>query len=157
VSKQIEHASGTAYNAFWVPSNVEPRRITRSYARNGYFDPVASRPNLKLLTGYRVNEVQFDSNKRAESVTIQQRGTANGAQTRTVRANKEIVLCAGWLHTPQILQRSGIGPRALLTQAGIPVVVDLPGVGSNLQDHPVTSVNFNCRIPTWYIMYRCDS
>lgn len=144
--KQVEGSDGHAYNAFWVPSNVEPTRITRSYARNGYFDPVASRPNLKLLVGYRVNEVKFDASKRAESVTIQERGTANGVTVRTVRANIEIVLCAGWLHTPQILQRSGVGPKALLQQAGIPVVVDLPGVGANLQDHPVTSVNFNCKL-----------
>lgn len=144
MTRTFEHADGHAYGALWVPSNVDPVRITRSYARNGYFDPARNRPNLKLLVGYRVNEVQFNSDKRAESVTVQQRGTPNADAIRTVKANKEIVLCAGWLHTPQILQRSGIGPRALLTQANIPVLVDLPGVGSNLQDHPVASVNFNC-------------
>jgi choline dehydrogenase-like flavoprotein len=128
-----------------VPSNVDPKRIVRSYARNGYLDPVSTRTNLNLLVGYRVNEVQFDSNKRAQSVTIQQRGTANGAPTILVKANKEIILCAGWLHTPQILQRSGVGPRALLTQAGITVIEDLPGVGSNLQDHPVASVQYTCK------------
>jgi choline dehydrogenase-like flavoprotein len=84
-----------------------------------------------------VNEVLFNSAKHATSVRIQQRGTANGASTITVKAKKEIVLSAGWLHTPQILQRSGIGPSALLKAAGIPVLVDNPGVGSNLQDHAV--------------------
>ncbi|KAH8803083.1 hypothetical protein F5884DRAFT_683119 [Xylogone sp. PMI_703] len=141
VSKQVEGAAGDAYNAFWVPSNTD-QQYRRSYARSGYFDPVKNRRNLQLLTGYRVNEVQFDETKRAESVTIQARGTPNGASTTTVKANQEIILCSGWMHTPQILQRSGIGPRALLEQAGIDVLVDLPGVGSNLQDHPAVSIGF---------------
>ncbi|KAJ3502154.1 hypothetical protein NLJ89_g9017 [Agrocybe chaxingu] len=137
----IEGAAGDAFGAYWVPSNVD-QQYRRSYARNGYWDPAANRANLKLLTGYRVNEVLFNANKRAESVTIQERGSANGAPTITVRATQEIILCAGWLHTPQILQRSGVGPRALLQQAGINVVADLPGVGSNLQDHPVSRAGF---------------
>lgn len=116
----------------------------RSYARSGYYDPAASRANFQLLTNYRVNEVLFSASKRAESVKIQQRGTANGAATITVKANKEIVLCAGWLHTPQILQRSGVGPQALLQSAGITTQVDLPGVGANLQDHAAAQLGYRC-------------
>ncbi|KAF8905657.1 GMC oxidoreductase-domain-containing protein [Mucidula mucida] len=141
VPTQFEGAAGKSYNAFWVPSNVDPNG-RRSYARNQYFDPAKSRTNLELLTNYRVNEVLFSSTKRAEAVTIQARGTANGASTMTVRANQEIVLCAGWMHTPHILQRSGVGPRALLQQAGIAVVSDLPGVGANMQDHPSSFIQF---------------
>ena len=107
--------------------------------------PVSNRPNLKLLTGYRVNEVLFTNDKRAYGVTMQARGTPNGAAITTVKAAQEVILCAGWLHTPQILQRSGLGPKSLLTQAGIPVLVDLPGVGSNLQDHPVSHIDFACK------------
>ncbi|KAJ7342435.1 GMC oxidoreductase-domain-containing protein [Mycena albidolilacea] len=144
VPTQVEAAAGKSYNAFWVPSNVDPNG-RRSYARNQYFDPAKSRPNLSLLVNYRVNEVLFSSAKRAQSVRIQARGTANGAATITVNANTEIVLCAGWLHTPHILQRSGVGPKALLTAAGIPVISDLPGVGSNLQDHPAAFIQFAYR------------
>ncbi|KAF9020547.1 alcohol oxidase [Hymenopellis radicata] len=141
VPTQLEGAAGKSYNAFWVPSNVDSNG-RRSYARNQYFDPAKSRTNMELLTSYRVNEVLFSSTKRAEAVTIQARGTANGASTITVRANQEIVLCAGWMHTPHILQRSGVGPRALLQQAGIDVVSDLPGVGANMQDHPSSFIQF---------------
>ncbi|KAF8173588.1 hypothetical protein K438DRAFT_1908982 [Mycena galopus ATCC 62051] len=141
VPTQFEAAGGKSYNAFWVPSNVDPSG-RRSYSRNEYFDPVQSRPNLSLLVNYRVNEVLFSSAKHARSVRIQARGTANGEETITVNANTEIVLCAGWLHTPHILQRSGIGPKVLLTAAGIPVISDLPGVGSNLQDHPPALIQF---------------
>ncbi|KAF7355793.1 GMC oxidoreductase [Mycena sanguinolenta] len=141
VPTQFEAAGGKSYNAYWVPSNVDPSG-RRSYARNEYFDPAQSRPNLSLLVNYRVNEVLFSSTKHAHSVRIQARGTANGAPTITVSANTEIVLCAGWLHTPHILQRSGVGPKALLTAAGIPVISDLPGVGSNLQDHAPIFIQF---------------
>ncbi|CAA7265020.1 unnamed protein product [Cyclocybe aegerita] len=130
-----EGAAGDAYGVYWTPSATDAQ-YRRSYARTRYYEPVSTRQNLKLLVGHRVNEVLFNADKRAEAVTIQQRGTPNGATTITVKATQEIILTAGWLHTPQILQRSGIGPRALLQQAGINVLVDLPGVGSNHQEHP---------------------
>lgn len=55
-------------------------------------------------------------------------------------------MAAGSGHTPQILQLSGIGPKALLQKLGIPVVNDLPGVGSNFQDHPIYSFSGTCRL-----------
>ncbi|KFY14043.1 hypothetical protein V492_02884 [Pseudogymnoascus sp. VKM F-4246] len=139
---QKEAAAGDAYGAFWVPTNND-QTYRRSYARSGYYDPVASRENLKIITGYRANEVVFSAKKHAESVTIQERGTENGAPTISVKAKQEIVLCAGWMHTPQVLQRSGLGPKDLLDAAGIKQIVDLPGVGANLQDHAVTSIGYN--------------
>jgi choline dehydrogenase-like flavoprotein len=90
---------------------------------------VASRPNLSLLTYARVNEIKFSNSgptKTATGVTIQPRG---GGDVITVSAKREIILAAGFMSTPQILQRSGIGPAALLEQANVPLVVDLPGVG----------------------------
>ena len=141
---QKEGAAGDSFGAFWVPNNVD-QSYRRSYARNAFYDPASNRSNLKLLTGYRVNEVLFTNDKRAYGVTMQARGTPNGAAITTVKAAQEVILCAGWLHTPQILQRSGLGPKSLLTQAGIPVLVDLPGVGSNLQDHPVSHIDFTCK------------
>ena len=62
-----------------------------------------------------------------------------------MKAKKEVIITAGTLHSPQVLQRSGIGPAGLLQAAGIDVLVDLPGVGSNLQDHPVAGVSFKCK------------
>ena len=85
----------------------------------------------------------FNEDKHATSVRIQPRGGKDGPTT-ILKANKEIILTAGSLHSPQILQRSGIGPVGLLKAAGVEVLVDLPGVGSNLQDHPVAGVSFKC-------------
>lgn len=133
-----------SYQLFWFPGALDPVTVKRSYAVSGYYTPVASRSNLQLLTGYRVNEVQFDSTKRATGVTIQARGTPDGQNVQVVKANTEIILTAGYLHTPQILQRSGVGPASLLQRANIPVVVDLPGVGSNFQDHAVASASWGC-------------
>lgn len=78
---------------------------------------------------------------------MQPRGTPNGQNVTVVQAKREIILAAGALHSPQILQRSGVGPKWLLDQANISTVVDLPGVGSNLQDHPSVRISFECRPP----------
>jgi choline dehydrogenase-like flavoprotein len=118
--------------------------VTRSDARIGYYDPVKDRDNLNLLTGWRVNEVLFDEKKHGVGVTMQQRGTPDGVDVTTIRAKKEIILTAGALHSPQILQRSGIGPATLLEEAGVKVVEDLPGVGGNLQDHPWSVAIWKC-------------
>ena len=117
--------------------------LTRSYARNGYYDPVKNRTNLQLLIGWRVNEITFNRNtKHATGVIMQERNAQGDSGKATLRARKEVILTAGSLHSPQILQRSGVGPAPLLKQAGINLLVDLPGVGSNLQDHPVGRISF---------------
>lgn len=133
------------YGLFWYPGALDPVKVQRSYAVNGYYTPVSSRTNLELLTGYRVNEVQFNSAKRATGVTLQARGTPDGQNVKVIGANSEIVLTAGYLHTPQILQRSGVGAAGILNQASIPLVVDLPGVGTNFQDHASASASYRCK------------
>lgn len=66
-------------------------------------------------------------------------------KTSTVRAKCEIILAAGAVRTPQILQLSGLGPEFLLSSLGIKTVVDLPGVGSNFQDQPTLYMQFSCK------------
>jgi choline dehydrogenase len=63
----------------------------------------------------------------------------------TVNATVEVVVAAGAVHTPQLLQLSGIGPRTLLEELGVQVVSELPGVGSNFQDHPSLVVPYSCK------------
>ncbi|PGH00001.1 hypothetical protein AJ80_09237 [Polytolypa hystricis UAMH7299] len=131
-----------AHGVFWIPAAMDPKTMQRSYSVNGYYDPAKSRKNLEILTGTRVNTVVFDHRKRTTGVTIQKRDTPDGEGVETVKAKREVILCAGWLHTPQILQRSGVGPASLLREADIDVVVDLPGVGSNFQDHAAAGATF---------------
>ena len=92
------------------------------------------RPNFEMWTGAQVSrlivEKQEDGSQRCTGVQVW-----TGEELITATATQEVILCAGSIGTPQILQLSGIGPADLLQGLGIPVVQDLPGVGANLQDH----------------------
>lgn len=123
---------------------IDDVTVTRSYARSGYFDPVANRSNLQVVTMHRVNEILFDDKKHATGIRVWPRETNSTESSFTVNSRKEVIITAGALHSPQILQRSGIGPAEILKKAGIPVVVDLSGVGSNIQDHPSSQTSFTC-------------
>ena len=68
-------------------------------------------------------------------------------QPQTAQARREVLLCSGAIASPQILQRSGVGPAALLRQHDIPLVLDLPGVGANLQDHLEIYQQYECKQP----------
>ena len=98
----------------------------------GYLRPARRRPNLRVLTGAQVTGLVLEG-RRAVGVRYRQGGP--GGALRQVRCHGEVLLCAGSIQSPQLLQLSGIGPAALLATRGVPVVHDLPGVGENLQDH----------------------
>lgn len=108
---------------------VNQRRGVRWNASKAFLRPVLKRPNLTVLTDVQVDKVLL-SQGRATHVKVRWQG-ADHAFT----ARREIVLCAGAIGSPGILQRSGIGPRPLLESLGITVQHELPGVGGNLQDH----------------------
>ena len=101
----------------------------RCSAAAGYLHPVMDRPNLTVITKARATKVLFEG-KRAVGVAYRQ-----GKQTKEVRANKEVILSGGAFQSPQLLQLSGVGRAQDITQHGIDMVHDLPGVGQNLQDH----------------------
>src|SRR5206468_1418578 len=91
-----------------------------------------------LLTGYLATEIRFIPNPRdlrAVGVNVIKRGT-DGPKI-AIQAQREVIIAAGALWTPWLLQRSGLGPKSVLEAAGIPVLKDFPGVGANFQDHPV--------------------
>jgi choline dehydrogenase len=113
----------------------------RHSAAAAFLHPAMSRPNLTVRTDAHTFGIYFEG-KRAAVVSFQQR---NGSAQE--RAEREIILCAGAVGSPQLLMLSGIGPAAHLRTFDIPVVCDLPGVGGNLQDHPCTGVHFECTKP----------
>lgn len=117
------HANGAGY---W-PLNT--RRGSRSSTAEAYLKPNRRRSNLHILTEALVTSIEFEG-REAVGVVYQQ-----GDQTRRARANREIVLSAGALQSPQLLQISGIGPGDLLARHGITPICDLKGVGENLMDH----------------------
>ncbi len=94
-----------------------------------YLRSAEQRPNLTVVTGARVTRILLEG-QRAVGVRYQRKG-----RTEEVRAGKEVILSAGALISPQLLLLSGIGPRTEVENHGIPLTLELPGVGRNLQDH----------------------
>jgi choline dehydrogenase len=113
---------------------MNQRRGVRWSATKAFLRPVMHRPNLTVRTGALVERLCFDSRDGAPRATgVAVRFSDSGRQT--LRARREVLLAAGSIGSPQILQLSGLGPAALLRQHGLDVVADLPGVGANLHDH----------------------
>lgn len=101
----------------------------RQSAASAFLDPVRKRPNLTVITQTAVRRIVFNAGRASELVVRD----ANGE--RTIGIGRELILSAGALESPKLLQLSGVGPAALLTSFGIPVVVDAPDVGANLREH----------------------
>ncbi|MDX1709998.1 MAG: choline dehydrogenase [Rhodovibrionaceae bacterium] len=106
-----------------------------------YLRPAMQRPNLSLETGVLVHRVALDGGK-ATGIVYSRDGRLHEA-----RAEREVILSAGAINSPQILMLSGIGPADHLREHGIEAVADLPGVGANLQDHLETYVQYACKQP----------
>jgi choline dehydrogenase len=113
----------------------------RCSTASAYLKPARRHRNLRVETEARVTRVLF-AGRRATGVVYRQDGVE-----RCVTARREVLLCAGAVQTPQLLQLSGVGPPALLAEFGIPLLQALPGVGENLQDHLQARVIFECTRP----------
>ncbi|WP_321782926.1 choline dehydrogenase [Paraburkholderia sp. J94] len=113
----------------------------RASTARGYLDQAKHRSNLDIVTHAVTDRILF-SGKRAQGVVF-----LDGHARITRYARREVLLCAGAIASPQILQRSGVGPGAWLRELDIPVVLDLPGVGQNLQDHLEMYMQYACKEP----------
>ncbi|HBP5219103.1 TPA: choline dehydrogenase [Pseudomonas aeruginosa] len=115
----------------------------RAATGRGYLDQARGRPNLTIVTHALSDRILF-SGKRAIGVSYL---VGNGDNPVTAHARREVLVCSGAIASPQLLQRSGVGPAALLRDLDIPVVHDLPGVGANLQDHLELYLQYACKQP----------
>ncbi|CDO78110.1 GMC oxidoreductase [Trametes cinnabarina] len=114
--------------------SVDATTAKRSYAASAYLEPNLHRKNLHVLTGAHVTKVLLTSGgdlKRASGVEY----IKDGKKLRIENVKRDVVVSGGTLQTPQILELSGIGNPSILSKYGIATVIDLPGVGENLQDH----------------------
>jgi choline dehydrogenase len=109
--------------------HVNQKRGLRWSAARAFLKPVLSRPNLRLETGVLVEQVLFEG-RRAVGVRFRR-----GGQAFEARAAGEVILSAGAIGSTHLLQLSGVGPADWLTETGVDVLVDKPGVGRGLQDH----------------------
>jgi len=119
--------------------HVTQRRGQRCSASAAYLDPARGRPNLKVLTGAQVLKISIEGS-RATGIQYAHEGAMHEA-----RAGQEVLLCGGAVNSPQLLLLSGVGPADDLRRHGIEVRTNLPGVGGNLQDHPVIGVLFESK------------
>jgi choline dehydrogenase-like flavoprotein len=112
-----------------------PDKGKRSYPTRGYFEPNAHRPNLKVICESLVHKVLLEGNKATGAEF------SYGGKTYQVKANKEVIVSAGAVKSPQILELSGIGDPEVLKAAGVEVKIENKGIGANLQDHATSGTN----------------
>lgn len=123
------------------PMHMTVKDGVRWSTANAYLKPALSRPNLTVITHAMTRRILMDG-KRATGVEYDHDG-----QRHVATARREVLVSAGPIAAPHLLQRSGIGPGAVLQKAGVTVLHDLPGVGENLQDHSELYIQYECREP----------
>jgi choline dehydrogenase-like flavoprotein len=134
LSHNLESLGGDPLGVMYQPSSIKSPEWERSYSANAYLPEAGS--NLDLLLETQVSRINLEASDtgdtKATGVTLQ-----NGT---VITARNEVILSAGSIQSPGLLELSGIGQKSVLDAAGITQIIDLPGVGENLQDHPRISL-----------------
>ena len=139
--KETDDVSGYCQEGFGIFDRTVFKGERWSTTR-GYLDPVRDRENLTIITKALVCKLILE-NDNATGVTFKD----NKNKIFNIKSKKEVILCAGAVGSPHILMLSGIGPKDHLQSMGINLVVDMPGVGQNLQDHPDFMIKYKCLKP----------
>jgi choline dehydrogenase len=145
IQKLEDYCDGDLAGAFRTHGTIDRGRRSSTY--HAFLKPAQNRPNLTIITEALVDRVVFEG-RTAVGVSFKRRRAIYEA-----RARREVILSAGTCASPVILERSGIGPARVLADAGVPVLVDLPGVGENMQDHPACGITRFVNVQT-YNTYR---
>ncbi|EZQ02134.1 choline dehydrogenase [Acinetobacter sp. Ver3] len=116
----------------------------RSSTARGYLDMAKGRQNLTIITHATTNRILFE---KKQAIGVEYILGQDVTNLHKVYAEREVLLCAGAIASPQILQRSGVGAKSLLESLDVKVVQDLPGVGENLQDHLEMYLQYQCKKP----------
>ncbi|KAK7740880.1 hypothetical protein SLS62_010938 [Diatrype stigma] len=134
---------GISGGGFTSLSTVDPGTGERTYSSPAYYRPIKYRENLHVITNASVEKVLFNRQKPDKFAT-EATGVLylHGNEIKEVTCTKEVILAAGALQTPKLLELSGVGNPDLLTEHGINPIVNLAGVGENLYDHLMCSVSF---------------
>ncbi|PWY89102.1 GMC oxidoreductase [Aspergillus heteromorphus CBS 117.55] len=136
--------SGTLLGAQYCTVTIHPTEKTRSSSEAAFRN--AKRPRLATMSLYRntmAKKVLFNSKRRATGVQVRTRSLRY-----TLQARREVIVSAGAFQSPQLLMVSGVGPSAALKEHNIDVVVDLPGVGQNMWDHPFFGPSYRVNLET---------
>ncbi|CEJ58114.1 hypothetical protein PMG11_06784 [Penicillium brasilianum] len=138
---------GQPWGAEVSTSCINPTNWTRSYSRTGYLDPLADNGNYDVLANAHVTRIIFDNSTTGNlTATAVEYTTNNGTTKLTVKVNKEVILTAGTIGSPAVLLHSGVGPKDVLSSAGVDLLSELPGVGQHLQDHLSATVTWTTNV-----------
>ncbi|KAH8898110.1 alcohol oxidase [Thozetella sp. PMI_491] len=147
ILERKECAGGYKDGLCWIPISEHPVTSKRSHSGVGHYAVVnATRKNYDLFVKHQVIRVVYPNGLASGPPLVEVRSLDDG-RVFNVSSKGEVIISAGALHTPTILQRSGIGPASFLRTANIPVILDLPGVGSNFQDHGGPGITWNYTEP----------
>ncbi|KAL8989551.1 MAG: hypothetical protein Q9177_001587 [Variospora cf. flavescens] len=135
-------SGGQATGGFSYLSTVDPHTWERSHAGSAYYTPIKDRPNLCLLTETQVQKIILEKQSATNVVAKGVSFLDHGGMSRTKMAKREVIVCAGAIHSPQLLELSGIGSAHILRSHGTEVFYNNPYVGENFQDHPMTGMSF---------------
>jgi choline dehydrogenase-like flavoprotein len=136
--------SGRLGGGQYTSITIRPKDQTRSSSESAFLG-LNHTPGLTIFTNVLAKNVIFDQSKRAVGVEV--KGPLG--HSHTLRAKNEVILSAGAFQSPQILMLSGIGPACALRTHGIPVLVDLVGVGQNMWDHVLIAPSYRVKVPTF--------
>ena len=140
--------NGTTVGAGPVPQAINRDSYTRSYSGSAYTS-VQARPNLHVMANAQVARIAWNANSTNDLQVargVWYRNLTTGGNTKTLISAKEVVLSAGSIQTPQILELSGVGDGSILSPLGISTLIDLPAVGTGLQDKPTYSGSFSFNV-----------
>ncbi|KAG4432832.1 hypothetical protein IFR05_011697 [Cadophora sp. M221] len=135
-SAPTDPINGVSRGAYPIPATVDPNKSERSYSVTGYYLPVSGRSNLHVLTQAHVSRIIFEGSQASGVAFI------HDEKNYSISAKREVILSAGNMQSPQILELSGIGASDVLRQHGISPVAVNENVGENLQDHIMTILPF---------------
>lgn len=142
-----ECAGGDKEGTCWVPNSQHPITARRSHSGIGHFEALnPARSNYHLIVNHQVTRVVYLTGNASSPPIVEMRSLADNT-FYNLTAKAEVIIAAGTFHTPTILLRSGIGAASILEAARIPLIMDLPGVGANLQDHSGPALTWNYTKP----------
>lgn len=165
-----EPNDGTCLGAMINPSSMSTQNQSRSDGRTAYFDPVIDRPNLDVATEQTVTQILLETVGQLQKAvgvevcsiassgpracrkvnrlligSVKQFAHSDQTERTNISCSGEVILAAGAIFSPTLLQISGIGPESVLKSLNIPVRLDLPGVGANFQDHGMLHPIYSCK------------
>ncbi|KAF8604818.1 alcohol oxidase [Ceratobasidium sp. AG-I] len=145
VPQNLNPDSGDPFGLYNSATSVNRTTGKRAYAASTYYAYNAGRSNFVVLTGAQVTKINFANTTSKGKITATGVTFVSNSTSFSVTARKEVILSAGSYQSPQLLELSGIGNSTILKQYGITPLVDLPGVGENLQDHLFLTTSYELK------------